>query len=75
MIFGALLLAFIVYITLRGQLPAYAQLFVHNNTPPANAPAANGSQGNDGIGGDIAEVGQAIGTAATIAKFAAMFAA
>lgn len=32
-IFGVLIFAFVIYITLRGQLPAYLSLFTGANTP------------------------------------------
>lgn len=45
-LFGALLIAFIVYITVRGQLPApsgYLGIFTHNSAPTSSSPASTAS--------------------------------
>jgi hypothetical protein len=59
-IFGTLLFAFIVYITLRGQLPAYLDLFkpgANTSSPIASSGVATSSassgSGGGGIGGAI----------------------
>lgn len=42
-IFGVLIFAFVVYITMRGQLPAYLALFSSSNTSTSSAPKSTSS--------------------------------
>lgn len=59
LIFGALIFAFVIYITMRGQLPAYVDLFRKSSgasapvTPPAAASVTGGVIG--GVGTFIGE--------------------
>ena len=45
---GALFLAFVIYITAKGELPAYLQLFLY--TPPGSAAASAPAPGSAVIG-------------------------
>lgn len=54
-IFGTLLLAFIVYITMRGQLPGYLDLFTKKNAPKSSSStSSSSSSGTGGILGKLA---------------------
>jgi hypothetical protein len=54
-IFGSLVFAFIVYITLRGQLPDYLALF--SSKPSSSAPASNADKtsGSNSVFGDFSK--------------------
>lgn len=63
-IFGALLIGFLIYITVRGQLPSYIQLFTAGDASPPPAPASGSSGGGDLLGsilGGITGAGEKLG--------------
>ena len=56
-IFGTLLAAFVIYITIRGQLPSYLSLFTGGTTGPV-APknsTTNDSKGSSGNSGSVVD--------------------
>lgn len=61
-IFATLTFAFVVYITLRGQLPAYLALFSssHDNPTPASSGGGYSGGGGGGGGGGGSDFGNAV---------------
>lgn len=58
-IFGTLLLAFVIYITLRGQLPAYLGLFTGAN-PVAKPAATNDNTSSSDVNDSMTRLQAAI---------------
>ena len=59
-IFGTLILAFVIYITLRGQLPRYLSLFTGANVGGTNTGSnSKGGKASDGLG-SVLDYGQHI---------------
>jgi len=54
-IFGSLVFSFIVYVTLRGQLPDYLALFSSSPSPPTSASNADKTSASNSPFGDLSK--------------------
>lgn len=67
-IFGYLAIAFLVFITQRGELPVYAGFLLSTPKQPVSGPAATGS----GSLGTTGQAASAVSSLSTLAEFAAV---